>query len=520
MSIQVRQRLKDDFAFYASKCVHIRPKDGPVAVLTLNAPQSKLDAVLEAQWKATGRVRVIILKARQQGFSTYVHAWITHKITHQKAKKGLIVAHVADSTSALFDMYRRTYDNLPEAVKPSTKYSSKRQLTFPILDSALMVATAGGDTIARGETINYAHLSEVGLWPKTNAKELMAGLLAAVPNSKNTAVFIESTARGMSGPFYQAWQDAVAGRSDYIPFFSPWFDSPEYRIEPPADFERTYEEQDLVKLHGLNDGQLMFRRITIANTSRELFQQEYPSTPEEAFLTSGRPVFNPEQINTRLQEVEPPLCQMAMEGGTFVEHPRGELKVWHEKEDAETYYIGADVAMGIKNGDYSVAQVLDSEMRQVAVWRGHVHPDFFADILQALGIYYNQALICVENNNHGLLTAIRLGRDLAYPHVHTEVGEGQLMDKESFTIGFRTTQKTKPLIIDRLRAALRCGDLELNDAETLREMLSYIVTESGKMEAEEGCHDDCVMSLAMANHIHVGKFKPINVTDEYYAEAV
>jgi hypothetical protein len=51
-------------------------------------------------------------------------------------------------------------------------------------------------------------------------------------------------------------------------------------------------------------------------------------------------------------------------------------------------------------------------------------------------------------------------------------------------------------------------------------MLQYIVTESGSMEAEEGCHDDCVMGLALANHIHDGKFTPIKVTDEFYIKAI
>jgi hypothetical protein len=176
--------------------------------------------------------------------------------------------------------------------------------------------------------------------------------------------------------------------------------------------------------------------------------------------------------------------------------------------------------MGIKGGDYSVAQILDSQKNQVAVWRGLVHPDYFADVLFALGNYYNEAVIAPENNSHGLLTAIRLGRDLAYPHVWTDVSEGQLNDRESITIGFRTTVKTRPLIIDRLRAALREGEMIVNDKTTLREMLSFVVTESGKMEAENGCHDDCVMSLAICNHIHEGKFTPVTMRDEWYTEAI
>jgi hypothetical protein len=517
---EVRKRLRDDFEFYCRHCVKIRTKDGETLPFILNGPQRRLLETINAQKEVSKKVRVIILKARQQGFSTFVHAYLYWQLSQQRSKKGLVVAHIADSTRALFDMYRRTHDLVPEVVRPATKYSSRKELSFSALDTGLMVATAGGDAIARGETITHAHLSEQAFWPKATASDNLNALLAAIPDADGTAVFVESTANGMSGPFYEMWKRAVAGESGFIPFFSPWFDSPEYVSPVDGKFERTYEEEDLVERYGLSNEQLMFRRQRIANTSREQFQQEYPSNADEAFIASGSPVFNPDQIYRYLSEAPEPMYRMSHAAGSFEKNIRGQLKVYHDKDSSERYYIGADVAMGLKGRDYSVAQVLDSQKRQVAVWRGHVHPDYFANILHDLGMYYNEARLVVENNNHGLLTAVKLGRDLAYPNVYTEIGEGQLNDKESMVIGFHTNVKTKPLIIDRLRAALREDEMELNDKDTLREMLSYIVTDTGKMEAEEGSHDDCVMSLALANHIHDGKFIPIKVSDDFYLEAI
>lgn len=517
---QTRKQLRDDYKFYSRNCVKIRTKEGEILPLVLNKVQEKLNALVEKQLRETGRVRIVILKARQQGLSTYVHGWLYWYLSQHRAKKGIVVAHVADSTRALFDMYRRTHAEMPSLLKPSTKYSSRKELKFDVLDSGLMVATAGGDSIVRGETITHAHLSEVAFWPKATAAENMNGLLKGVPNTAGTAVFIESTANGMSGPFYEFWKGAIEGTNGFIPFFSPWFDSPEYRESVSENFERTYEEEELVALYGLDNEQLMFRRINIAQNGREAFMQEYPSNAEEAFISSGRPVFNPEQIHDMLQNASEPLEKQALEDGTFRIHPRGELLIYHPHDPGETYYIGADVAMGQRGGDYSVAQVLDSQKRQVAVWRGHIHPDYFADVLYALGIRYNEARIGVENNNHGILTAVRLGRDLAYPNIYTEVTEGQLNDRDSIKIGFQTNARTKPLIIDRLRAALRENEIQINDRTTLREMLAYVVTESGKMEAEGDNHDDCVMSLALCNHLHVGKFTPIVPIDDYYIEAI
>jgi hypothetical protein len=137
-----------------------------------------------------------------------------------------------------------------------------------------------------------------------------------------------------------------------------------------------------------------------------------------------------------------------------------------------------------------------------------------------LGYFYNEARIIVENNGHGILTCTRLGKDYAYPNFYTEVQVDKITDKETIKLGFSTTARTKPLIIDQLRASLREDELEINDKTTLREMLTYIVTDSGSMEAEPGCFDDCVMSLALANHIHEGAWDPIDSTDDYYEDMV
>jgi len=320
--------------------------------------------------------------------------------------------------------------------------------------------------------------------------------------------------------FYDMWRGAVEGTNGYVPVFIPWFTDPEYREPVSKGFKRTPEEKELAKKYKLDNEQLMFRRRKIAQNGMELFQQEYPSYPDEAFLTTGRPVFNPAQLQDALTEARDIDQKLALEGEEWVNHPRGELQTYRKHDSGERYVIGADVAMGVRGGDWSVAQVLDSKKRQVATWRGQVHPDYFAEILRELGNYYNEAFVIVENNSHGILTATRLGKDYAYPNFFTEVQIDKLTDKETTKLGFTTTSKTKPLIIDELRAAMREGELELNDKNTIREMLTYIVTQSGAMEAEQGCFDDCVMSLALANHVHEGAWEPVETPNDLYVEMI
>lgn len=518
---EVRKRLYNDFEFYAKAALKIRTKEGEIKPLVLNNAQKILNEAINEELKSRGYIRIIILKARQQGLSTAVGGYLYFAVSQNKARKAMVVTHQADSTRALFDLTKRYHENCPDILKPSTKYSSRRELSFDTLDSSYIVATAGGEAIARGETISHLHASELAFWPVGTAKDNWNGLIQSVPETKGTAVFIESTANGVSGLFHDLWKGAVDGTNGYRAVFIPWFADPNYKLPCLEPLDHTPEEEELIEKYNLTDEQLMFRRKRIAQTSRDLWCQEYPAEPDEAFLTSGAPVFNPEQLVKLLEKAKDPVARLALEGDEWVNHPRGELTQYYPHDPGEVYYIGADVAMGGGRGDYSVAQVLDSKKRQVAVWRSnHYNPDYFATVLEKLGRFYNTAFIIPENNAHGILTCTRLGKDFAYPNIYMVTEVDKLTERESVQIGFRTTVKTKPLIIDQLRAAVRDGELELNDKTTIREMLSFVVTESGAMEAEQGCHDDLVMALAMTNHVHEGRFTPVEVTDDYYVEAI
>jgi hypothetical protein len=523
--LEIRRRLKDDFKYYSANCMKIRTKEGEIKPLIFNPAQEDLNDAILQQEATTGRVRVIILKARQQGLSTAVGAYLYHKVSQHEAQKAMVVAHKSDSTNALFTMTKRYHENAPLPVKPHTRYSTKRELTFDVLDSAFVVATAGGEGIARGETVNHLHASELAFWNPQTAKENWNGLTQAVPNSRGTSIFIESTANGVSGLFYDLWNGAVKGENGYIPVFIPWFRDPDYRDPIPADFTYTPDEEALVIKYDLGRDQLQWRRRKIAENGLDLFRQEYPSYPDEAFLTTGRPVFNPEQVLEMLTQIEPPFKRMALAQRAedifeWEDHPMGELRLFKPLDYAETYYIGADVSMGVRNGDWSVAQVFDSKKNQVAVYRAHVHPDYFARILYEMGHFYNTARIIPENNNHGILTCHVLAKELHYPDIYTQVQHDKVADKDTVTLGFMTNVKTKPLVIDELRASLREGEIVLYDETTLNEMKTYIVTESGRMEAEAGCHDDCVMSLALVNYVHDGELIPIVNEPHYYLEGI
>ncbi|MFK5596836.1 hypothetical protein ACFZ8E_07505 [Methylobacterium sp. HMF5984] len=518
---ELRQKLATNFAFYAENFVKIRTKDGEIRNFKLNKVQRDLLELVEAQIRTTGKVRIVILKARQQGLSTFVSAYLYWYLSHHRAKKGLVVAHVAKSTQSLFDMYRRVHGDMDKRLKPSTSYAGRTELFFDKLDTALAIATAGGDGIARGETITHAHLSEVAFWPKGSAHENLNALMQAIPGNKETVVFAESTANGVSGPFYDLWNAAVNGTNGFIPFFSPWYDSAEYTIDGPVipPMQMTVEEVDLAA-RGVSNGQLLWRRQKIAQNGRDAFMQEYPSSADEAFLTSGSPIFSPSALTDLMANAKDIITRERFTvENEWIEDSRGELFLYHDYDKASTYYIGADVSQGTGR-DFSVAQILDEDKRQVAIWRGKVDPFRFADILCSLGERFNFARIIVENNSMGFGCAAHLGTHLHYDNIYYTMTEGKANVKETKTFGFRTSAQTKPMIVAGLQEAIRMGEIEINDRITLSELQTYITTDSGRMEAESNCWDDTVMSLCLANYVHTGKVQPINVTDEYYVRAI
>lgn len=536
-----RQRLLDDFEFFAEKCLKIRDKHGRIIPLKLNAAQRLADQMVEQQIAQYGYIRCIILKGRQQGLSTWWNGRIYRATVTAQGQKTVVMAHKATPSDALFDMTKRYHQNMPEPIRPHTKYAGKRTLSFDRLDSSYLVETAGGDDIARGETLQNGHLSEVAYWPKSSAKRNFNGLMKCFPPIPGVNIAIESTANGVTGVFAETWNKAVSGENGFLPIFIPWFIQDEFTSPVPDGFVRIPEEEELIARYadfrmpdgevipGLcTDGQLQWRRTEIGKNGKDLFKQEYPCCPEEAFLTTGRPVFDTEklvQMREGCSDVQFTRMQHMLDVG-FQENSRGELYVFKKFDPKTQYFIGADVAMGYRDGDYSTAVVLSDEKEVVARFRGHINPKYFASLLYDLGELYCFPRLIVEGNNHGLLTCNELALEMSYPDFYTEETLDKITQEFRTKLGFRTGPDTKPYIINNLRTAVSDGTLKMKDRDIISEMMQYVVDENGKMGAELGSdgegekyHDDLVMALALALHIHEDKFTPIPAEDSNYKEA-
>ena len=201
-------RLRTDLPYFAEHCLKLRTKSGAVEPFILNPAQLRLHALLEEQRAKTGRVRAVILKARQMGISSYISARLFHKTIHTPGVRTLIAAHERRASTNLYQIVRRYYDNLPAEMKPEVGTSNAEELIFDKLDSGYLITTASGEGTGRSATVQLMHLSELAYFEKL--EDQFSGLLQTVPDVLGSEILIESTAFGLN-PFYKLWRQAVAG---------------------------------------------------------------------------------------------------------------------------------------------------------------------------------------------------------------------------------------------------------------------------------------------------------------------
>lgn len=516
-----------DFYRYAKNNLWIKDKDGSIVRFKPNKAQRKLiDRVLEllAQGKP---VRIIILKARQMGLSTAVEALIYWWSTTHPNITAMIVGHEDASSKNLYNMFKRYYDNSLPIFQPTRKYNTRNDLVFdvedrikkdfqdrglesPGLGSVIKTATASNLSAGRSDTVQLIHGSEIGEWD--NGEELVGSLLQTVPSRPNTMIFLESTANGMGNYFHKEWKSAKKGDGVFEPFFFPWWEHDEYEM-PGEISDYTEEEREIIALmkEAGYDDETCERKINFRRYKEREFKanplklyQEYPSTDHEAFLASGRPRFDIPSLLHYEKLVEAPEYYEIVEDDISHElslksAQNGPLKVWERPVQGGEYVIGADVAEGLKNGDYSVADVIDTKtLKTVARWRGHVDPDQFGYVLEKLGRLYNYAIIGCEINNHGLAVVQRL-RDLFYTNLYRrEKGTDELFEESTAKLGWKTDIRTKPLMIDYLAEAIRERMIDDKDIVFIEEAMTYVIDDNGRTNAEEGNFDDTVIAKAIA----------------------
>lgn len=565
---QLREAIKviaADFHIYCERNLMIQDKiSGEIVPFKLNWAQKLLvERVMDDI--ANGRpVRYIILKARQMGLSTVIEALGFWWTTTHKNIKTVIIAHETEASGNLYNMFKRYFDNSHPTFQPRRKYNNKKELVFDVDDTIKEEYKAQGkpspglgseiktlvakEGKGRSATIHFFHGSEVAFW---EAKaDVVSSAIQAVPLAANTFAFLESTANGVGGFFYDEWQFAKKGESAFKPLFFAWHEHSEYEMAGTVDVYDD-EEQELLTIFEEKgypkeswDRKILWRREKKKEfrSDPKKFYQEYPKDDMEAFLSSGRPVFDIGEL-VKMEQIAqkapaPTFGQILANPDTnstqkfvfdevpisFQDQDPTPLKIWDLPEKNEKYTIGVDVSEGKlnvdsadKKNDYSVIDVTRvSDLKTVARWRGHIDPDLLGAVVFALGTFYNTALVGVEINNHGLTTVQHL-RNKFYRNLYMrETSEEHQFQERTALMGWRTDRKTKPIIINNLVQAIRDNDIIDLDVVFIRECMTYVRDDQGHTNAQEGMYDDTVMAKAIA--LQLTNFNSINA--EYAKENI
>ena len=506
---------------YIPKFLKIRTKEGKITALRPKPAQQMLLDAVKREREAGRPPRILILKARQLGLSTITEGIMFQDSATRKLVQTLIVAHRDDSTTKLFRMNKLFFDYLPRQLQPMCKHSNAKELVFenptrdpaekrrrPGLMSSIRCVTAN-DGMGRSETLNNVHLSEFAFW-KGNKNEILDGVMQAVPAELNTLVVIESTANGYN-EFKDLWDGAVAGENGWVPLFIAWFHEPKYRMEVTEGTVWDEEERALMEAYHLDPEQMAWRRWCIAvncHGDKRKFQQEYPSTPEEAFLFSGTPFFDNEDILLRLAAApEPadvgtftypePEAGEAPAGWAWSSDQRtGFIRVFAPPEPGAPYVIGGDTAG--EGSDKFTAWVVDNRTgTQVAELEFTFSELLYARQIYCLGMWYNAALIAVETNFSTYPE--RKLEEWNYPNLYVRERFDTYTRKSVKAFGFQTTPQTRPVILAGLHAVMEETAELVVSRNTLRQMLRFVYNEDRRPEAEEGEHDDLVMAAAICH---------------------
>lgn len=572
---RVIDRFREDLPFWCEQVGRIVDKSGELVPFVLNEGQRAFDAELEAQ-RASGKpMRAIVLKARQMGFSTVTQAKLIHRATQRERYKCVTVAHDRNTGRNLYRMAETFWANLPDPSDPAWaglklkpelgNYSRGSMMRFgpraqdlwsrggAFPDSEYIVDTASEFEAGRGGTYRALHLSELAFWANITFK--LTALLQGVPDDPESLVVLESTPNGHN-EFKDIWDDAVEGRSAYIPFFWPWHKHAGYTREFANDDEKAafvvgdgpYGEQepDLVRDYGLSLEQLFWRRETIATKCGgdvRVFHQEYPSNAEEGFLSSGQKVFDPYRVSALIrhtemfdpkqtspdnpgpeygifepgetEEIETMLGTVRVPtSAVWVPREEGEIRnqpwrLWLPKKlEGREFIAGVDVSGGKMEStdkpDYQAMQVIDHETReQVAEYQSRVEPDEFAIQVLLAALFFNQAWVAVERTGgYGLPVINKLFKAFQYPYLYRAKMVGSTSQKTMDKLGWDTNLRTKPLLIAGLQARLREDDFAgIKSARLAGEINSYVRDEKGRANAAPKAFDDLLVAFMIAQYV-------------------
>lgn len=500
--------------------IKIDTKEGDIAAFELNEAQISLYKELCLQKRNGQRMRVNVLKARQLGMSTFIAALYIVLALLVPGQRAVVVADIAENAKKIFEKYQFMYASLPDWIKHAIplKADNAHELvvSYGTRKSSIRVVTVG-DHAGRGTTCQYLHLSEVAFWK--DIKSVIKSLNQTVSTKNPYSVIIyETTANGVN-EFKAMYDNAVGGKSSFKAVFYPWYLDTDYRMDYWG-FDLMPHEKQLVEKLKLDLHQISWYRFKLNEMEGDLnsLKQEYPSTPIEAFITTGASLFPNELILKRKSEVieqKFPTYEFVWDKKIVNEQgdsiklvnsrlqptSMGLITIFKEVEKGHPYIVNVDPAMG--GEDNFVAQVFDNySCRQVAKLciNHNSNYQWLGEQIYCLCRYYNNAFLNAECNNPTGTFVLEVAETCGHHFIYQDNAIDTLSDRYEDRRGYKTKTSNREYMINLTVKAFRDDYQMISDWTTLCEMENFQIvrnerTGSEKAMATSGNHDDHVTAL-------------------------
>lgn len=479
-----------DKEWRTSQLYKIRTKNGELKKFKRNKAQQ--------DFNKRKHTRNIILKSRQLGFTTDETIDALDDVLFSKNFDALFIAHQKEDAEEIFDKkVRVAWENIPKFIQDQYKAETNRtnQMTFDFLDgtkSTFLVKVSG-----RSGTYRRLHVSEfakVCAKEPKKAKEILTGSIPAVP--LDGRVDIESTAEGELGYFYDLFWEAWERKreplqTEFKAFFYNWtWDEEEISkvtyVLPFDQMDQGTRFQEYALKHNLTGQQITYYYLKWLSLKKDwaMLHQEYPTTPEEAFVSSGNKLFDPEKLEQ----------QPIREGSTT-----GDWIVYADYNPMHTYGVGADPSEGI-GGDNATIVVIDFTVGEVVAefCSKFTTPDVLAYEAVRMAKRYGHAILAPERNNHGHAFIV-VAREI-YNNLYSEVVYDKERDMRTKKYGFHMNSRTKPTILYSLNTAINEDDLKIPSKMIVREMRTYLREDMNAVRHDEENigHWDRLIATAIA----------------------
>lgn len=548
LAATLREALRWDCAAWFESHSKIRKKSGDVSKPEINIYQQRIDEVVRYCHESGRPCRIVALKPRQKGSSTFGVAEGYRRL-QAKPASGLIAGGAHFQGANLFKMLRTYAEN--DGLDPGTCKVMDMEARFAN-GSTMERITLANANAGRSGTYQFllvtevAYLSDEGV---ANADEVLAGLLKCVPYEADTIIIEESTAKGAIGYFYDKFTTAITfdefrqGRNGVVRLFAAWFEFADSRLVPISEGINGWDdlsdhERGLAEKWGLDLEQVAWMRWALREECKgdwDRFLQDYPFDPETAFLKSGRGMFS----TSSLEWQEKVANLRPREFGYLQYNERADRIQWTRTDEAQArsvrwetpipgcrYLIavdtmtGADQTGGQDPDSHAVFVLRDGYMKQsewhepAVVMRNMMAPavkpgslccwwgiDVLEEEVWRMARYW-QALICPEMNmDRGLVELLKLRGDV---DIYQREMFNRRESEVTKALGWMTDVRTRPMILEGLAGRLReagrggMGGLEVRCPWAIKQMKNFVVKANGRAEASAGHHDDDVLSLGIA----------------------